>query len=943
MESRILGLLRIALIVYTVLVVLLIVPLTTDPTGDSKRALLHLAAALFGLVLAVGRLRGWIRFPPLRVFLAPLLLLLAAYCVAALVSNFPLHTLPRLTRLFALAILYLTAAVCIQNLHHVRQWMIAACAAVALSSAYAFAQWLGMDPLPWDVAERSSVTYKQLPGTFGNPNYAGHAMVLCTVLAAYLITIPRMRWAALFILLYAAQMAFALQRGAVVALAGAGAFVLLAWAIRRLVPQPAKAVLATFAVVLLAGSTVLAIVLLRAVSRDAVPPVLDTSTILRYNAYAGAATMIGDRPLVGFGPGNFVIENTPYWTDHEQRWFAAHKLMNQHVHCDLLEVGVEAGIPGALGFLAFLLAGAAYGLRFAFRNAGDPPARRFGYAAAAFFIAFLVDGIFGFDFYVPVSASFLFLFAGAFEGVTAEIPAPARERRVTRYGTAIAGLTAAAVVGAIGVTSYMGHYWLHQGRRAIAGRQFALAEAYLARGETVQPWNWLIPYHRGAAAQVAGDPAAARGHFARALDANPYYIPAITYLARLKLAHARQLLSSSKTQAAAVLAESEALAKRALELAPARAEDADVLGRVYFLRAAANVPPDAVTGPEELWRTSRTYLARALEGNPTPDVQALLMLGQSAAAIGDTEAADHAFARAVAALPPKSDAYAAYFRFGTEHAQWQRYAAVLASQLAGAGGTSGAPAPSEAWAWLEKVVREGLHYPEGLRRFTAELIASQPDNPHLWNIYARLADSPARRQAFVALVQQLMDTHPTNLPFVARVLGMAWSGERGALAGATKLLNDALDAATEPMANVVMAAELLEAAVRDAGDHTPGVAVAVINVAALYVKLGEPERAVTVFAEKYERLKLPEQMLAAPHYTEALIAANRGADAEALVQRLITIEPNQAELRLLLARVFARNGKHREAREVYSMLLAIPDLDPATKQILVQEQGALRR
>ena len=942
MNTRLSAVLRAGLIAYTAVVVLIIVPWTSVPTGDSKTAVLHGAAAIFGLLLCAGWLTRRLDIPRHLVFGAPMLLFAGINVAAGVFSEYPLNSLPALTRMGSLIILYLVAAVSMREVRHVRLWMIAASTAVALSCAYAISQRLGFSALSWDPVERSAALFDDSPGTFGNPNYAGHAIVLCAVFAAYLAT--QTRWAAILLAIYAVQLGLAMQRGALVAVAAAAVTVMLALGVKRIVAGPIRATFATIAAGLVVAAVGAAAVWSYATYRNGWTEFLDGSTILRYNAYASAAQMIRDRPLLGYGPDNYVIENAPYWTDYEQKWFVRNELMNQHVHSDLLEIGVDGGVLAAVVFLTIVVMGMGYGLRYGFEHPGGEKttSRNLGFAASAFFIAFLVDGTFGFDFYVPVSASFFFIVAGGLDGVLAGSSAAAVGRRASR-ATAAVVFAAALAIAAVGLRTYAGKMASLDGRRAVATRHYAIADVHFAHAEHLQPWSWVIPYRRGGAAQLAGNLDDARAHFTRTLRKNPNYVPALTYLARLNLAEAHAQARKSPSDAASYLAEAESLARHALDLAPMRPDDLDVLGRVYFLMAAEHLH---VAGPDEVahaWAQSHTMLSQAIAQGRTPNAELWSMVAQSAVAAGLPEAAAQAFADAVALLPNEEQPYAAYYAFAEKSGQLPQFAAVLASQLVGARDPVNTALANR---WLTRAMEQGLHDADVSWSILRVAIQSRPADPDLWAAFTDATRTETERAEFAALVGRMVKGGVT-LPLTARIMGMAWSGERGALAIATKALIDAHAPKSSGEANgpidieYVALANRLETEVRRADNDVAGIAVAAINIAHIRVQSGQPELAAALLEERYATMTIPERMLAAGQYAEALLDAQRPEEAERLVRDLVTIDPIQAELRVLLARVLARAGKRIEAYEEYALLLAIPDLDAATRALLEQEQSAL--
>src|SRR5690606_2504417 len=116
------------------------------------------------------------------------------------------------------------------------------------------------------------------------------------------------------------------------------------------------------------------------------------SLLLRYNGYFGACQMILDKPLLGFGPGMYRIENPPYWTPYEAATFATEARYNEHVHNAYLESGVESGLGGAFLYIGFVVSLIMQSLGLAITDT-DRRRRLLALTLAACFIVFAVDGL----------------------------------------------------------------------------------------------------------------------------------------------------------------------------------------------------------------------------------------------------------------------------------------------------------------------------------------------------------------------------------------------------------------------------------------------------------------------------------------------------------------------------------------------------------------------
>lgn len=86
----------------------------------------------------------------------------------------------------------------------------------------------------------------------------------------------------------------------------------------------------------------------------------DISTMERFYRWIAGFYMVGERPLTGFGPGNF-LEQYKAYTVSSFRTYVSHNPEQSGIHCYYLMISVEQGLPGLLFFLLMSFAALIYG------------------------------------------------------------------------------------------------------------------------------------------------------------------------------------------------------------------------------------------------------------------------------------------------------------------------------------------------------------------------------------------------------------------------------------------------------------------------------------------------------------------------------------------------------------------------------------------------------
>ncbi len=938
-------------------VVLALYPGTIDATGPVKTLVLGWGAFLTTVALLGGSLLTNRRMecPGLILaFLAGLLVLNALSCV---LSRYVGHSLIEMRRHTTLFLLCLTASQVYRTPTQVARLMTVVCAAVLLSTLYAFCQRAGWDPFPW--ADPESPLYKELPGTFGNPNYAVHVLIPCIIMAGYLASRRRGLWCLGFLPFFLAHVFFTGQRAGKVGIVAAALLLLVAWCVSRWLRRPIPRIavtLGTFVLLAMLG-VFLVSGIVKARTGSYLP--LDWPLRLRYNAYDSSARMILDRPVLGWGPGNYVIENTPYWTDFEQEWFATRRKLNEHVHCDMLEIGVDAGIPGMACYVSAFVAGITGALFMAF-SAKTRDRQRLGYAFAAFFCAFFVDGLFGFNLRVPVSAALFFLMAGAFDGVTRtpkQTPDPPR----LRTGAVAWRLTVIALSLLLAIMHsrlFASEQAMYHGRTAMAQRTFDLAEERFAKGEALCPSNWISAHERARASMRAGHAEQAAIHFQRALDKNPHYIVTLIGLARTKMNLALAVPPHEAARQAQLLDEAQDFAEQARTLCPIMSEADDILGRTASVRAVgfqirAQADETLREALAALWQEAETRLTGALAKKTDNQCQLRCMLAQARIGLQNGPGAEQAFADAVRATPESSDAWAAFARFARASKHPHAFQE-LARNTIDAELTSDTPDEGLIAALalhVAQLEQSTFQDPETIESAYALAVRHAPAQPEIWSAFALFSKKTRRSEAFKeAALRVHRDLRAKGIQPIPALsaASQAWEGGGPALASATGDLMRAIKAhPAQKNVNTLRlefgwAAEVLLKEVERAGATLENRGVALLNLGTILMRLGNPKLAEMVLAVAQPALPDQQKSLCMQYRAEVLSHLNRHAEAAHLLRSLLHKNPEDLKTRLALARALTQARKVSEARTQYEAILASPLLNSKAREPIQKELRALK-
>ncbi len=830
-------------------VVLAMYPTTGDSTGPIKTILLSWGVCALAAFYGVATTAQGISWRKPGLLLGALIALVLLALSAALASNHTGFALVEVRRLAALALAACLAGQVYRTRVQCDAFLATVCCAAAVNSLYALGQYAGADPFPW--AYEHGVLYAQLPGTLGNPNYAAHLVALAAVLSIYLSTTERWRWCIVFAPLFLVHLRFTGQRGGVAALAIALLVAGIAIAIKHTRRKTAITMKRLFAG---AGCLCLAGILLAAGGSYAkygrLYP-LDSSLLERYNGYVSAASMAAKRPLLGFGPGSFVIENPPFWTAYEQLRFALSRETNARVHNDILEWAVDAGIPAAGLYVLFLSLIAATGLWLYFRDTG--PRGRLGLCFAVFAITFTVDGCFGFNFRLPASALLLVVVSGqAAAAITSEnalFPARLRGMRWAFLAAILAVITAIAVGDARVFLSQLAYTRAASNVRL--GRYRDAGEA-LAKAEQLAPWKWNYSSERGSLQLDHGNLQTAAVHFTKALEKNPNSLMALANLAKALM---EQALAGQgpldASQAQALDASAQAI-QRALSLCPVLPAALELQGRIEYALTQRTLPPgiQPPSGVTPQPEAAEKHLRQAVQYGVEKPAPLYLLIAQIRQNDGDIAGAAHDAARAAAVDPASNPAWEYWFSIASQanaidafeqalQAEWEKASRKQPPQetlLAVTAYWQGraAQAFQQDTALAESWYVKAQHY--------------APYWPVAWMPSTELADASGRRDALREQLRKALSAIRGTPPMPPAMEAVRIVFEDKETAEAAAILRAELPASSAPrdqsqLEQLAWAAQWVEESLTDHSAEPAKGGAAYVNLGLVYAAAGQMERA----------------------------------------------------------------------------------------------------
>jgi O-antigen ligase/tetratricopeptide (TPR) repeat protein len=876
-----------------------------------------------------------------RLFAIPWLLLAGLLLAAAIAGDHTAHSLTAVRRLAAVAALFLATTQLVRSPAQARTVITAALSATAASSLYALGQYAGLDPFPW--AYDPGLLYDGMPGTLGNPNYAAHLLVVMIPLAL-LTGFGRGRWIAALglVLLFLAHLAGTGQRAGIVGLGAAAALIGAGLPWRRLRPPAATA--ATLALFGIAAAATVAGAMVYLNAKTGLPVPLDESLLVRYNGYASTARMIQDRPVLGYGPGAFVIESTPFWTPYEQQRFAAEQEMNAHAHNDLLEFAADAGLGASFLYLFLLVGGLTHALHLAFAS---PPglARRFGWCAAAALCAFAIDGLFGFNGRVPASAAVLAVLLGSLDGiVSAQASPPAARRRAA--AVPMLAVTIVALIAATGATRHFLADALYSASSQSARRgDAAEAERALQNAARLDRSNWVYRAELGVMLLGRGEHEAAWERFQEALDRNPNYFMALVNMASARLDAAIRRDAEDNASAEDLNAARDYV-EHALALCPVLPEALELRGRI---RVAEAERAAAVADAAAHYAAAESDFRQALANGAQNAFSLFLRVAEIRTRQGDPEGAERFLARAVEENPGSDRLWAAYHALASETGRFAGMQEALFYSLQAVQDRD--PGDATTLATLKKwfgVVKEAVGELPQAERLFQEAIELAPSRVAAWEAYAAYGRRHGREDLVKRhLAKAAAHFHARGAPapaFEAVHQALNEPGD-GPLRGAG-ILRDGLAYTQDTTISPTELEDLAWAARWVAPALPPpetsfDAALAWCTLGRVHARAGNDAEAVRSFARGMPHAPPGFRVQFAPAWAEAVARLGRPAEAAEILRRALALDPADVPARLALARLLAGQGEASEAQRHYETLMNAPDLPATVRPRVAYELGQL--
>lgn len=950
-ESKSIRAIQFAYFVVFLLVVLALSPHTINAANPIKQLIFAFGMTAIAVVWLFSNDESSERGATQKSFAYILLPILALYLVSAARGGYWGNSFEEIRRLLFLGAAYYVAAEVFRSPASVTWALGGWVVAMACASVYGMFQLAGVDPFPW--ADRETLDYLQLPASFGHPNYAAHALIPTIIACFYLAANPGTRWFAIFLPLFAAHQYFTAQRGGLVALAAAAAVVVVVAVLRR--KNARRELVAGAAAVTIVGFGAAGFLVIRMTTGQFLP-VDDAPTVSRYNAYFAASTMVVDKPLLGFGPGNYVIENPNYWTPFEKKWFAEGLIFNDHVHNEILEVAVDAGLPAAGLFGAVFILAIARAFQLAQRS-DDPRRRRLGYTFIAFFCALFVDGLFGFNLHVPVSAIMFFVGLGMLEGLSDRRDSPSRPPLFQRSKIAKVLVVPALVAGALlEAQSYVAETGLFRGKGLVYAHAHQQADQALAFATERTPWKWSAGHFRGLARSGLGDHESAIEFFEQSLDANPTWIVAMVPLARSHIALGTipagadvRTLDSNRIERH--LAEARSLGEHVLELCGVYSQGESVLGRVELTRATnilrTRPPGGAEVDPDvrRLAESAEEHFQKALELGAQDTHETHLLLAQVRLWKGDRPGAIDALSIAAGERTNNDEMWLAFERASAELGQYDRLLKSLKDAIT-ANRTKDRPDRqhlASLYARLARVQNAGFSNVREAAEAYVNAIETVPTRTDIWLEFVDFALTQDAVPYLSKAANRMSDRVPAGNLSMSILATFAQGTPESLAQGVNRFFKSIEEAAFTDSSELEALAALASQFFRSKPELIEEQPVAAMKLGGILVAIEKYAAAHELLAKTYVHLAEADRSTGAQYWAAAAAGLGQPEQSEIILRSALTGAPYDVELRFAHAKALLSIGRYDDAQDAMETLLSLPGLGAGRREIIQSELNRLRK
>jgi O-antigen ligase/tetratricopeptide (TPR) repeat protein len=926
-DNRAYRLIRGMMYIWIAVLVLALDPRTADPAAPVKYLASAIAASAMMLVwaFAVRTDRApYRRMSPAQWFQ---FLFFGALVLSALVSGTRDRSLAALCPWIIFSAIGFVAYQTFPHANHLRNLFRAIVVSVALSSVYGLAQHFGWDPFPW--AERNVEEYRALPATYGNPNFAGHALVIALAFWAGLVTDAWQRkgWCvdiALYLVpgaLMLTHLVLTHMRGGPVALSVSLLFIVAFLTAQRFGRNRIDGALISLGVcvAVLGTATIAALLLAPRLG-------LDSSLQLRLHGYAGAAALFLENPILGVGPGNYAFHNIPHWSEFEGLWYALEGKRNFHVHNEWLEMAAECGVLGVATFIGLFV----FAIATFFHNPWLSAEKHWGLflAIPAAVVVVATDACFGFNLHAPVSAGLFFLLV-MLRPARPYYGAPARKS--SRRG--MVPLCLLTLAAAWVLCADYGHErrfqraqgavaWEREGRASGVTMDHAEQASDLLEALTKErPGDYRGWMLRGDFALEQGQAALAVDAYGQALSIHPHLPRLHVQKARAHIRAAQE--SGSQADLDAANRHADISAERCPQLADAHA----MLGWAAYV--TTTLPARDPSDDDVKIAIEHFTRARALGLSGDAGIDAAL--GELHGRLQDWPAAADALKRAVRLNPSAPQSWLLWHDAATRAggSVLDTHQQTLLHHLGNFTSGSGEISPELA-TWIGGRIATLAESPAQVTvavRALRDALSTAPSLSGIWGAWLGLIDEGNRKEALAEAIATIPDSKRVSIsPVISAIHAALAEPHPDTLASASNTLLQSLS--TAPGAeNFTLASihapllNMLDQARRDSGHPDTSVGLFLRDLGAARFEIGDLDAADTMLRMAESVLPADALSKAWYYHSRTLAALGQHDAALSMAKAALDADSGTVEHSWQTARCLASAGHGEAARFAYESLL----------------------